>query len=47
MQNHQPVYEVPFETPSQVLQDDSFKALILNQKAEESTFHMLWAASSL
>lgn len=42
IQTDQPVYGAPFEMPSQVFRGDSFKALILNQKAGESTFHRLW-----
>lgn len=41
IQNGQPVYGAPFEIPPQVFQDNSFKLMILNQKARESIFHRL------
>lgn len=47
MQNGQPVYGASFETPSQVFWEDSFKHLILNQKAQESASLRFWAAHNL
>lgn len=47
IQTDQPGYETPFKMPPQAFRGDSFKALILNQKAGESTFHRLWGCLQL